>query len=176
MIGLGGTRPWVFSNLQAKRLLDDRSALAFSFGQGSHKFEGKRIDQTFELQINSRTLDVSYQWYLNYSIPFVFNIGTGFVNWDGDVNPVGVAQSVESQNLLRSGISARGLYGFSSLLIHANWNNGFFIEYCIFGIGTSHVLDLTLTNQTADSEAVLKKALLGSQSYGFTNIALGWYF
>jgi len=106
------------------------------------------------------------------------NLGLGIVNWDGDINPSGTDSVTASSggDGIRSGFAATGYYIFAGIGLNFFWSNGFYLEYNVVGFGLSRVLDKTYTRDAPVAETVIVQNLRTPQSYGFTNLKIGWFY
>ena len=176
-IALFPTRPWQIMTLSANFLTGTKGMWITSAGGGVNTFEGDKDAWHYQMKTSSNAVDVCYQWFLSDIFPLSFETGLGIVAWRGMINPSGgdYADGSHGDAALRAGFTGTGLYGFAAINLTWIRSSGLYLEYNVVGLGTTRILDLTMTKDTGASRAVVYKNLGGAQTWGFINLKIGWF-
>ncbi|MEZ4743107.1 MAG: hypothetical protein R3B45_11795 [Bdellovibrionota bacterium] len=177
-LGLGATRPWLFSSLSRYWVNHAEYFWELTVGLGKHRISGQKDHRHLEMVVDSRAIDVGYYRFFSLDLPITYNLGFGLASWKGEVNPSGVTLDEQDPagDALRSGYAASGIYLFLGIGLNFFWENGFYLQYTVVGLGKSKVFEHSLTQKTSSAEPIILKNLETGQSYGFTNVKLGWMF
>jgi hypothetical protein len=169
-----------------------RELIAFSFifkysadwmitgniGSGRWVMDGEQGKKTYRLRSDAKDLGVGLRYYFTEISGFYLESNLTYLLWKGRIEPTGTNEVEEEtvKSKLDSSFSNSGPALGLKLGWTTAWENGFYIDYCLFGAAKPWIVSEDYTENTAESKRAVRKELQSPQIWGLINIGMGYLF
>jgi len=177
-VGLGVVQPRQLASLTTHFNFRPGFYLLQGVGAGAWEMDGEEGSKRYRVSGTAKGVNFGGRYFFTSIAAFYADAALSYLFWQGDVKPVGTDESATSAvvDKLNSGFSASGPVLSSRFGWMRVWENGFFIDYCIFGAAKPLLVSTTYTRSSAETKAAVRRELEKPMIWGLVNISFGLFF
>lgn len=176
-LGVGPSRPWQSSTIDAFAILRPNLAFLMYAGTGHVSQPGMALSQTYDMDINARAFGIGGRYFFDRVDGFSIEALLGYAAWEGKLSPEGSDDEISSNSeKLSASFHATGVTGGVGVVVDWILDSGIFIDWTIVGTRISRVTALDLSRDSEATTHAVRRDLQRAAFYGLTNIRVGYLF
>ena len=130
----------------------------------------------YDLKAKNIGTSIGASYYFIKIFPVFVNLSLGYSFWKGDITP-----HITDSEIFKENFNSKFDLQTLSISVNLGWSyffkNGFFIQHCIYGIGTGLIVHSSFSNSLSSKiTSVSKDKIKHPYGWGLVNIGVGKLF
>ncbi len=172
--------PWQTLGISGYDISPPKWKTTFFVSYGKCGFRDDSEKKSFSMNVFSNLVGIATRTFFSDVVPILFVQGAvGYAYWRGTVTPQSPQLRDEPESLrdkLSTSFSAHGPVVGANLGLATHWENGFYLEYTLVGMGYSYPISETASQDIEDAKEFYRSRLKHFLVWGISNITAGYFF
>ena len=172
----GVVLPWQMRGGALYKLEGEYASHLLSTGGGHFSFYDSTTSRRDKTAFDSISLFYSYRVFFTEMMPIFFEGSVGYATWNGTFEAMDLGLENAGGSEVASAFEASGAVTGINLGFMWPWENGIFVEYSLFRIGKSFILEDRYDAFDSIVRKRVQNQIESPLSWGYLNLRLGWLF